>query len=107
MGKIHTQETSCASCWAYSSTDTIEAQLIISGRRKKHVELSAEQLINCDRYDSGCNTGNMFTAYEWTPRERRFGDGARLPRRRRHPRLRTIFRGCRDARERCRARQFG
>ena len=65
MGKIHTQETSCASCWAYSSTDTIEAQLIISGRRKKHVELSAEQLINCDRYDSGCNTGNMFTAYEW------------------------------------------
>ena len=65
MGKIHTQETSCASCWAYTSTDTIEAQLIISGRRKKHVELSAEQLINCDRYDSGCNTGNMFTAYEW------------------------------------------
>ena len=65
MGKIHTQETSCASCWAYSSTDTIEAQLIISRRRKKHVELSAEQLINCDRYDSGCNTGNMFTAYEW------------------------------------------
>ena len=39
--------------------------MIISGRRKKHVELSAEQLINCDRYDSGCNTGNMFTAYEW------------------------------------------
>ena len=21
MGKIHTQETSCASCWAYTSTD--------------------------------------------------------------------------------------
>ena len=65
MGKIHTQETSCASCWAYTSTDTIEAQAVISGRRKKHVELSAEQLINCDGYDSGCNTGNMFTAYEW------------------------------------------
>ena len=65
MGKIHTQETSCASCWAYTSTDTIEAQVVISGRRDKHVELSAEQLINCDGYDSGCNTGNMFTAYEW------------------------------------------
>ena len=65
MGKIHTQKTSCASCWAYTSTDTIEAQAVISGRRKKHVELSAEQLINCDGYDSGCNTGNMFTAYEW------------------------------------------
>ena len=65
MGKIHTQETSCASCWAYTSTDTIEAIEVISGRRKKHVELSAEQLINCDNYDSGCNTGNMFTAYEW------------------------------------------
>ena len=65
MGKIHTQETSCASCWAYTSTDTIEAIEVISGRRRKHVELSAEQLINCDNYDSGCNTGNMFTAYEW------------------------------------------
>jgi C1A family cysteine protease len=65
MGKIHTQETSCASCWAYTSTDTIESQAVISGRRTKHVELSAEQLINCDGYDSGCNTGNMFTAYEW------------------------------------------
>ena len=65
MGKIHTQKTSCASCWAYTSTDTIEAQAVISGRREKHVELSAEQLINCDGYDSGCNTGNMFTAYEW------------------------------------------
>ena len=65
MGKIHTQKTSCASCWAYTSTDTIEAQAVISGRRAKHVELSAEQLINCDGYDSGCNTGNMFTAYEW------------------------------------------
>jgi hypothetical protein len=65
MGKIHTQKTSCASCWAYASTDTIEAQAVISGRREKHVELSAEQLINCDGYDSGCNTGNMFTAYEW------------------------------------------
>ena len=65
MGKIHTQETSCASCWAYTSTDTIEAQVVISGRQKTHVELSAEQLINCDGYDSGCNTGNMFTAYEW------------------------------------------
>ena len=65
MGKIHTQEVSCASCWAYTSTDTIESQAVISGRRTKHVELSAEQLINCDGYDSGCNTGNMFTAYEW------------------------------------------
>ena len=65
MGKIHTQKASCASCWAYTSTDTIEAQAVISGRREKHVELSAEQLINCDGYDSGCNTGNMFTAYEW------------------------------------------
>ena len=65
MGKIHTQKASCASCWAYTSTDTIEAQVVISGRRDKHVELSAEQLINCDGYDSGCNTGNMFTAYEW------------------------------------------
>jgi len=65
MGKIHTQKTSCASCWAYTSTDTIEAQTVISGRRAKHVELSAEQLINCDGYDSGCNTGNMFSGYEW------------------------------------------
>jgi hypothetical protein len=29
------------------------------------VELSSEQLINCDNYDSGCHTGNMFTAFEW------------------------------------------
>lgn len=65
MGKVHTQETSCASCWAYTSTDTIEAIAVISGRQKTHVELSAEQLINCDGHDSGCNTGNMFTAYEW------------------------------------------
>jgi hypothetical protein len=28
-------------------------------------EVSIKQLMVCDTSDNGCNTGNMYTAYDW------------------------------------------
>jgi len=65
MGRVHNQKADCASCWAYVTSDILESLLVINKVSKKHEELSVEELINCDTYDSGCSTGNMFTAFEW------------------------------------------
>jgi hypothetical protein len=27
--------------------------------------MSVKQLMVCDQQDNGCNTGNMYTAYDW------------------------------------------
>ena len=65
MGRVHNQKSDCASCWAYVTSDILESLLVINKVSKAHQELAVDELINCDTYDSGCSTGNMFTAFEW------------------------------------------
>ena len=65
MGRVHNQKSDCASCWAYVTSDILESLLVINKVTKTHEELAVDELINCDTYDSGCSTGNMFTAFEW------------------------------------------
>jgi len=65
MGRVHNQKQDCASCWAYVTTDILESLMVIRKVTPVHEELAVDELINCDTYDSGCATGNMFTAFEW------------------------------------------
>jgi len=53
----------CGSCWAFSTTESIESMNILSG--KPMVQLSMQQIVDCDTSDDGCNGGDPPTAYAY------------------------------------------
>jgi cathepsin F len=53
----------CGSCWAFSATEEIESQWILKGHPA--VELSPQQIVDCDKTDGGCGGGDTPTAYEY------------------------------------------
>jgi len=57
---------SCGSCWAFSAVGALEAAHAIAGNSDIQ-EFSEQQLVDCSktRYNSGCNGGEMFSAFEW------------------------------------------
>ena len=62
IGPLYSQGA-CSGCWAYSTVQVIaDSKLISSGHRPSP---SPYYLLSCDDLDSGCNTGNMATAYAW------------------------------------------
>jgi cathepsin F len=56
----------CGSCWAFSTTESIESQCALAGKGLK--SLSMQQIVDCDTTDHGCNGGNPPTAYEYVMR---------------------------------------
>ena len=62
VGPLYSQGA-CSGCWAYSTVQVIaDSKLIGTGHRPSP---SPYYLLSCDELDSGCNTGNMATAYAW------------------------------------------
>ena len=61
---VHNQQDICASCWAFVSADSIAGRYAVLSKRDVE-EMSVKQIMVCDHEDNGCNTGNMYTAYDW------------------------------------------
>jgi len=53
----------CGSCWAFSATEGLESGWFLGGHAL--VALSPQQLVSCDKVDSGCDGGDLPTAYKY------------------------------------------
>jgi len=50
-------QASCGSCWAFSATEAIESAWIIAGKATTAIDLSPQQIVDCDHTNSGCGGG--------------------------------------------------
>ena len=63
---VHNQQDICASCWAFVTADSVASRwAVLNGGQLPVEDMSVKQLMACDTQDNGCNTGNMYTAYDW------------------------------------------
>jgi len=56
----------CGSCWAFSATEATESAWILKGHATaQSINLSPQQIVDCDTTDAGCNGGRTESAYEY------------------------------------------
>merc|ERR1712093_795166 len=64
---IENQER-CGSCWAFSATEVLADELCFLSKGKVQMELSAQDLVSCDRTNMGCNGGMLGAAWIYMER---------------------------------------
>jgi len=57
----------CGSCWAFSATEAIESYWALAG--KGLVQLSMEQIVDCDTTCYGCGGGWPYLAYQYVQQQ--------------------------------------
>ena len=55
----------CGSCWAFSTTAVIESAHKVKYPASTILNLSEQELVSCDRRNSGCNGGWMTNAFRY------------------------------------------
>jgi hypothetical protein len=60
------QQGQCGSCWAFSATEAIEANLFVNSGQT--LVLAPQTLLDCDAIDHGCDGGTMESAFEYVVR---------------------------------------
>merc|ERR1712072_654749 len=55
----------CGSCWAFSATEAIESQLVLTSGGKLALDLSPQQIASCTTSCYGCNGGFTEDAYDY------------------------------------------
>jgi len=53
----------CGSCWAFSTCAAVEGAYMLTG--KTLTSLAAQQLVDCDKVDQGCNGGLMDNGFQY------------------------------------------
>jgi len=53
----------CGSCWAFSTTEGVESAYAMS--KKQLLQLSPQQIVDCDTTDQGCNGGDLPSAFAY------------------------------------------
>ena len=56
----------CGSCWAFALTNVLTDRLCIQTQGKERIEFSPQDLVSCDRYNYGCQGGDMFISWLYT-----------------------------------------
>merc|ERR1712168_581623 len=67
----------CGSCWAFSTTGTVEGAIAISSGNL--VSLSEQNLMDCDSNNNACNGGNPYMALEYILQNGGIDAGADYP----------------------------
>jgi len=56
----------CGSCWAFSVTENVESVWILGGKATNStLNLSPQQIVDCDTTDLGCEGGDSTTAFDY------------------------------------------
>ena len=53
----------CGSCWAFALTSTLADRFCIAYSGRINLELSPQDLVNCDYYNHACNGGSIFLSW--------------------------------------------
>uniref|UniRef100_A0A7N1A9U8 Cysteine protease n=1 Tax=Kalanchoe fedtschenkoi TaxID=63787 RepID=A0A7N1A9U8_KALFE len=62
VGKVG-QQGGCGSCWAFSAVAAMEG--IVQIKTGELLDLSEQELVDCDTFDDGCDGGLMDNAFKW------------------------------------------
>jgi C1A family cysteine protease len=67
-GKVNKPQNqkNCGSCWAFSAAAVMESLNHLYGNETVLTEYSIQQLLDCDKEQSGCKGGWMWQAFNYT-----------------------------------------